>query len=250
MESMKDKVVIITGGGAGIGLAAARSFLAGGARVLITGRRQAALDAVTTAAPNLAGLVADAGVPADAKRTVSYAVELWNRLDVLVNNAGAGAPLPLVESEIDRLRSIYAVNVVGPTLLAAEAIPHLSTSGGAIVNVSSTLAQKPVSGFSAYAASKAALEQLTRCWALELAPRGIRVNAVAAGPVETAFLEERMGYAHEAAEAVRSAERKQIPLGRRGEPADVAAWIVALASSTAGWITGQVVGVDGGYVLV
>ena len=142
-----------------------------------------------------------------------------------------------------------AVNVVGPSLLAAAAVPHLEATRGSIINISSTLAQRPAAGLAHYAASKAALEHLTRCWALELAPKGIRVNAVAAGPVETGFLRERMGLSDEAAEAVEADERRKIPLGRRGAPEDVAAWVVALAGSRAGWITGQVFGVDGGFAL-
>lgn len=140
-----------------------------------------------------------------------------------------------------------------PVVDAAAAVPHLAKTGGAIVNVSSTLARKPAAGFAGfadYAASKAALEQLTRCWALELAAKGVRVNAVAAGPVETAFLRERMGLSEEAAAAVEAGERAAIPLGRRGEPDDVAAWIVALAAPSAAWVTGQVLGVDGGFSLV
>ena len=112
------------------------------------------------------------------------------------------------------------------------------------------LARKAVPGFSDYAASKAALEHLTRCWAVELAPKGIRVNAIAAGPVETMFLEERMGYSAAEAEAIKVQERNLIPLGRRGIPEEVARWIVALTASDADWVTGQILGVDGGFALV
>ena len=97
-----------------------------------------------------------------------------------------------------------------------------------------------------YGASKAAIEHLTRCWALELAPRGIRVNAVAAGPTETDFLAERMGLSPEQIAAVKADETARIPLGRRGQPDDVAEVIVSLAGSMGGWITGQVLAVDGG----
>jgi NAD(P)-dependent dehydrogenase (short-subunit alcohol dehydrogenase family) len=170
-------------------------------------------------------------------------------LDVLVNNAGAGSPRGLAETTPAHLQGIYAANVFGPALLAAAAVPHLELTRGCIVNISSTLARKPLAGFADYAASKAALEQMTRCWALELASAGVRVNAIAAGPVETGFLEERMGFAPEEAEAIREREQSLIPLGRRGEPEDVAAWILALASGSAGWVTGQVLGVDGGFAV-
>ncbi|MFZ7127705.1 MAG: SDR family NAD(P)-dependent oxidoreductase [Desulfobacterales bacterium] len=250
METLKGRVVIITGGGGGIGLAAARSFAAAGAKVLITGRRGNVVDEVAASEANIEALVADASTPADAQRTVARALDLWGRLDVLVNNAGAGVPLALAEATIERIRAIYAVNVFGSTLISSAAIPHLEVTHGSIINISSSLAQKPVAGFADYAASKAAIEQLTRCWALELAPKGIRVNAIASGPVETAFLQERMGLSQEAAEAVKAQEKNLIPLGRRGEPHDVASWIVAIAAPSASWITGQILGVDGGFSLV
>jgi NAD(P)-dependent dehydrogenase (short-subunit alcohol dehydrogenase family) len=114
------------------------------------------------------------------------------------------------------------------------------------VNVSSTFGHKAAPALSHYAASKAALEHMTRCWALELADQGIRVNAIAAGPTETDFLTERMGLSEEQAETVKTQERSRIPLRRRGSPEEVASWIVALASDAGGWVTGQVVTVDGG----
>lgn len=193
-ETMRDKVMIVTGGAAGIGLATARLFAEAGGRVLITGRRAAVLEQAAAGQPRIATLVADSSVPADAQRTIDRAVALWGHIDILVNNAGAGRPMPLAETTMERMQGMYAVNVFSPALLAAAALPHLEKSQGSIVNLSSTLARKPVAGFADYGASKAALEQMTRCWALELAPRGVRVNAVAAGPVETAFLQERMGF--------------------------------------------------------
>lgn len=248
--SFKDQVVIITGAAAGIGLASARAFAAQGANVLITGRRASRLEEICRVEERIRPLVADAANPVDAQRTVARAVELWGRVDVLVNNAGAGLPMPLAETTSEHANEVYAVNTVGPTLLAAAAVPHLVKSSGAIINISSSLATKPVAGFANYCASKAALEQLTRCWALELAPQRVRVNAVASGPVESDFLEERMGLSREQAEAVKAQERNTIPLGRRGVPEDVARWIVALASRDADWVTGQVFNIDGGFTLV
>jgi NAD(P)-dependent dehydrogenase (short-subunit alcohol dehydrogenase family) len=248
--NVKDLVVIITGGGGGIGLAAARAFASGGANVLITGRRAARLDEITREEPRIESVIADVANPADAQRTIATAIELWDRIDVLVNNAGAGAPMPLAGATAEHLHAVYAVNTIGPTLLAAAAVPHLARSRGSIVNLSSTLATKAVAGFADYGASKAALEHLTRCWALELAPQGVRVNAVASGPVETDFLRERMGFSHEEAEAVKAQERSTIPLGRRGLPPDVARWVLALASKDADWVTGQVFRIDGGFSLV
>lgn len=248
--SLKDEVVIITGGAAGIGLAAARAFAVQGAHVLITGRRASRLEEISRVEERIEYLVADAANPADARRTIARAVELWGRVDVLVNNAGAGLPMPLAETTAEYANEVYAVNTVGPTLLAAAAVPYLIESRGSIINVSSSLATKPVAGFANYCASKAALEQLTRCWALELAPQRVRVNAVAAGPVESDFLKERMGLSREQVEAVKAQERDAIPMGRRGVPEDLARWIVALASRDADWVTGQVFNIDGGFTLV
>ena len=244
-----DMVVIVTGGGAGIGLAAARAFARGGANVLITGRRANKLEEITRDEPRIKWVAADAGNALDARRTIDSALKLWGRVDVLVNNAGAGAPLALEDATAERVNSVYTINTIGPTLLAAAAVPHLEASRGAIVNVSSSLGSKAVAGFADYCASKAALEHLTRCWALELAPRRIRVNAVASGPVESDFLRERMGLSHLEAEAVKERERSAIPLGRRGVPDDVARWIVALATKDADWVTGQIVHIDGGFTL-
>ena len=249
MSALNDKVVIVTGGSSGIGRAAALSFARKGAKVVITGRRAVPLEEAAAGHPNIAGLVADAAAPDDAVRTIAKAVDTWGRLDVLVNNAGAGAILPLAGATADRIMKIFAVNVLGPSLLAGAALPHLAVAKGTIINVSSTFGHRPVAGLSHYAASKAALEHLTSCWALELAPRGVRVNAVAAGPTESGALTGMMGLSPEQAAAIEEQERERIPLKRRGEPDDVARWIVRLADPSSEWVTGQVIAVDGGLGL-
>jgi NAD(P)-dependent dehydrogenase (short-subunit alcohol dehydrogenase family) len=249
MKELKDKVVIVTGGTSGIGRAAARSFAERGAKVIITGRRAGPLKEAMNDHPNIAGLTADVSVPADAARTINETLNAWGRVDILVNNAGAGAILPMADATAEKIASIFAVNVLGPSLLSAAALPYLAATKGAIVNVSSTLGHKPTAGLSHYAASKAALDHLTRCWALELAPQGVRVNAVAAGPTETGALTGMMGLSPEQAEAVKERERERIPLKRRGYPEEVARWIVSLADPASEWVTGQVITVDGGLGL-
>ena len=249
MSTLDNKVVIVTGGSSGIGRAAALSFARQGAKVLITGRRSWPLEETVAAHPNIAGLVADVAKAEDAQRTIAKAVDTWGRLDVLVNNAGAGALLSLRDATAEQINSIFAVNVVGPSLLAAAAIPHLAAVKGAIINISSTFGHKPAAGLSHYAASKAAREHLTRCWALELAPQGVRVNAVAAGPTESGALTGMMGLSPERAAVIEEAEREQIPLKRRGTPDDVARWIAHLADPASEWVTGQVIAVDGGLGL-
>jgi NAD(P)-dependent dehydrogenase (short-subunit alcohol dehydrogenase family) len=249
MSALNAKVVIVTGGSSGIGRAAALSFATKGAKVVITARRALPLEETAANHPNIVGLVADAAAPDDAVRTIAKAVDTWGRLDVLVNNAGAGAILPLPDATADRIMQILAVNVLGPSLLAAAALPYLASAKGTIVNVSSTFGHKPVAGLSHYAASKAALEHLTRCWALELAPHGVRINAVAAGPTESGALTGMMGLSPEQAAAIKEQERERIPLKRRGDPDDVARWIVRLADPASDWVTGQVIAVDGGLGL-
>ena len=246
MEGLKGKVVIVTGGTSGIGRAAALSFAEHGAKVLITGRRSAPLKQATGDHPHIAGVTADVSVPADAARTINETLNTWGRVDILVNNAGAGAMLSMADAKAEKIASIFAVNVIGPSLLSAAALPYLAASKGSIVNVSSIFGHKAAAGLSHYAASKAALDHLTRCWALELAPQGVRVNAVAAGPTETGALTGMMGLSPEQAEAVKERERERIPLKRRGNPEEVARWIIALADPASEWVTGQVITIDGG----
>jgi NAD(P)-dependent dehydrogenase (short-subunit alcohol dehydrogenase family) len=243
------RVVIVTGGSSGIGRATAQRFAAQGDKVLITGRRPEPIHAAAAEHTNIVGLVADVSSPTDAARTIAEAIDRWGRVDALINNAGAGAILPLAEATVERITGIFSVNVIGPSLLASTALPHLEKSRGAIVNVSSTFGHKPGVALSHYAASKAALEHLTRCWALELAPVGIRVNAIAAGPTESGALTGMMGLSPDQAVALKEQERAQIPLGRRGIPDDIASWIVRLVDPEAAWMTGQVIAIDGGLSL-
>lgn len=241
-------VALVTGGGSGIGRASAVALAERGAAVLVAGRRADALERTAKAHESIRTVAGDVSVASDAERIVRAAVASSGRLDVLVNNAGAVVPTPLGETDPEVARELWATNVLGPTLLAQFALAHLERARGAIVNVSSTFGHKPAPTISQYGASKAALEQLTRSWALELADRGIRVNAVAPGPTESEAL-ERAGLTPDAIAAVKDQERQAIPLGRRGQPDDVARWIAILADPATAWTTGQVIGVDGGYGL-
>lgn len=249
MKKLGGMVAIVTGGSSGIGRAAALGLARQGAKVLITGRRPAALEEASAEHPSIQGLVADVVELEDAARTVTKAVETWGRLDILVNNAGAGGLLPLKDVRPAQIANILAVNVVGPSFLAQAALPHLFETKGSVINISSIFGHKAGASLSHYAASKAALDHLTRCWALELAPMGVRVNAVAAGPTESGALTGMMGLSSQEAAAVEAAERAQVPLGRRGTPDDIARWIIHLAEPASAWVTGQIITIDGGLSL-
>jgi NAD(P)-dependent dehydrogenase (short-subunit alcohol dehydrogenase family) len=241
------KVMIVTGGSSGIGKAAAHHFAQHGGSVLITGRRAEALKAAADH-EGLAWIAADISQEDAAPVIVARALELWGHLDILVNNAAISSLTPLESIETEQMSTLFQTKVFGPTWLSKAALPALSQTKGAIVNVSSASAQiASVRGSGAaisyYAASKAALEHLTRYWAAELAPRGIRVNAIAPGPTATpgseAFFQS----------VTRQGSEASNTSARIGTPEDIATWIAAVANPESRWLTGQVITVDGGIQL-
>ncbi|MFE6554722.1 SDR family NAD(P)-dependent oxidoreductase [Streptomyces sp. NPDC004096] len=244
-----DRVVIVTGAGSGIGRATAVAFAESGAHVLGVGRRKDALEETARAHSDIAVLPLDIREEGAADRAVATAVERWGRLDVLVNNAGAAAMMPLSETDRSVITNLFDLNVTAPSMLAHAALPHLRDCAGSIVNVSSTYGHRPLPGGAHYAATKSALEQLTRSWALELASAGVRVNAIAPGPTETDVL-VAAGLPQDTIDEIRSAERERIPVGRLGDPTDVANWILRLADPRDTHVTGQILTIDGGLELL
>jgi glucose 1-dehydrogenase len=239
--SLSGKVAIITGGTSGVGRATAERFVSEGARVVVVGR-DADHGAETVAAllaivPDCALFVAaDIGQTSDIAAVVNAAVARFGRIDILVNNAATMTFTPILElAEADWDR-VLDVNLKAAFLLAKHAVPHMA-SGGAIVNVSSVHAVSTSAGVVPYAASKGGLEAFTRGLAVELKPRGIRVNAVRLGAIDTPMLWSNPN--------VKSGA-EQIDPSKVGTPANAAAAILFLAAPDAAFVTGAVLEVDGG----
>jgi NAD(P)-dependent dehydrogenase (short-subunit alcohol dehydrogenase family) len=248
-QSFAGQVVIVTGAGTGIGRAAAVAFAEAGAHVLGVGRREALLKETAAAHAGIDVLAIDIcgdGAPA---RVVGAAVERWGRLDHLINNAGATAVMPLAEADKQTIVDLFALNVVAPSLLAHEALPHLRRTSGSIINLSSTYGHRPMAGGAHYSATKAAVEQMTRSWALELAGDGVRVNAVAPGPTRTDVM-LHAGLTPEDAEGMYAYERDRIPTHHIASADEIAHWILRLADPAGRHATGQVITVDGGLELI
>ncbi len=245
MKAFEDKVVLVTGGGTGIGRATAVAFLAEGASVVIAGRRQSTLEATTSElGDSVHFVVADVSKNGEPKALVDDTVAKFGRLDVLVNNAGTLTMGPLTETSDEDIERVYRTNVFALLAVSREALPHLIKTKGSIINISSTASKGVMANTSVYSSSKAAVDHITRILAAEYGPDGVRINAVAPGLVAT-----------DMSAGVRSDDQmlammvEQTPLGRIGEPSDIANAVLLLAGDEAGWITGQVVQASGGMWL-
>jgi|HubBroStandDraft_2_1064218.scaffolds.fasta_scaffold70297_2 NAD(P)-dependent dehydrogenase (short-subunit alcohol dehydrogenase family) len=239
------KVVIVTGATSGIGEAAAVAFQEAGARVYGFARRNDAVGAARENHPNIQWLVADVADEGQVTGAVESVVRQAGRLDVVVNNAGIGVFAPLEQSTGETVRRQFEVNVLGTTFVTRAALAALKASKGSVVNISSASGHKPSPGAAHYGASKAAIESLTRSWAVEIAPHGVRVNSIAPGPTDTPGI-DKLGVPAEAIPQLKQGLVKQVPLGRMASSGEIARWIVAIADPSVTWVTGQVLGIDGG----
>lgn len=244
---MKHQVVLITGALTGIGRAAAVAFVKEGSRLIISGRHEEAGQALAAELRDVGAkaefIRADVRREDDVRDLVDRTIDRFGRLDAAVNNAGTeGKPGPVIEQSANTYAATFDTNVLGTLLsMKHELRVMLAQGSGSIVNISSTYGHLGVRGASVYSASKHAVEGLTKSAALELATSGIRVNAVAPGPTETAMLDRFTGSAERKAASVAG-----VPLQRLGKPEEIANTIVFLASDKSSFTTGQVFSIDGG----
>ena len=249
MGLLDGKTALVTGGARGNGAGIARGLAEHGADLVLADIDS---DAVATMAEEIAdtcygqvsGTVGDVSDPDGAQAMVDHTVSKFGKIDILVNNAGILETGDFLEISLESWKRVLAVNLTGSMLVAQAAARQMAnTGGGSIINVTSIGASHAFAGTTSYGASKGGLQMMTRSMALDLAPRGIRVNALAPGFIKTAMTEPL--YTNE--EAVAALE-EFVPLDRMGVPADLAGTVVYLASDLAEYVTGETITVDGGVV--
>lgn len=243
------KVVFVTGATSGIGRACAVSFASAGAKVICVGRNESALATIATViraqGTEALPVKADISNESEAKKAVAEAVDHFGGIDVLVNAAGHISAGTIETTALQAWDDMLNVNVRAVFNLMQQALPTLIERRGNIVNVSSVTGLRAFPGVLAYCVSKAALDQLTRCASLELAAKGVRVNAVNPGVVVTE-IHKRGGMDADSYAAFLEHSKQTHPLGRVGRPEEIASLILFLASDEAGWITGATYSIDGG----
>jgi NAD(P)-dependent dehydrogenase (short-subunit alcohol dehydrogenase family) len=251
-DSFAYKVVFVTGATSGIGHAVAVKFAAASARVVALGRNQSALRQVQTAIKNAGGepltLAVDVTNTGESQRAIDETVNRFGGLDVLVNAAGHISTGSIENTSIADWDAMMNVNLRAVFQLMQIAAPYLIKTKGNIVNVSSVTGLRSFPGVLAYCVSKAGVDQLTRCAALELAPQGVRVNAVNPGVVITE-IHKRGGMSEENYEKFLEHSKTTHPIGRVGDPKEIAELVFYLASEKASWITGATYPIDGGRAL-
>lgn len=245
MGQLENKTAVVTGANSGIGLATARRFAAEGAHVFITGRRQEALDAAAAdIGANVTAVRGDVANLADLDRLYASIAEQGRRIDVLFANAGGGEFATLEQVTEEHFNAAFDTNVRGTLFTVQKALPLLE-DGASVILTGSTAATAGGEAFGVYAASKAAIRSFSRTWANELRGRGIRVNTLVPGPIDTPGI-AGLAPDEEQAKLVQKALAQQVPLGRMGHPAEAAAAALFLASDESSFVTGSELFVDGG----
>ena len=249
MNKLEGKVAVITGGNSGIGLATAKRFVAEGAHVFVTGRRQNELNiAVKDIGKNVTDVQGDVSNLADLHRLYSIVKQQKGHIDILFANAGLGEFATLGEISEDHFDKTFSVNVKGLLFTVQKAVP-LFKDGGSIVLNSSIAASKGVEGFSVYSASKAAVRSFARTWTVDLRHRKIRVNAISPGPIDTQALSDLMQN-EEQSRQLKKDLVSNVPLRRMGTPDEVAKVALFLASDDSSFVTGIELFVDGGMAQI
>jgi NAD(P)-dependent dehydrogenase (short-subunit alcohol dehydrogenase family) len=249
MSKLKGKVAVVTGGSSGIGLAAAKEFANEGARVFITGRRQAELDkAVQQIGPNAVGVQGDVSNLKDLDRLFQTVQQQEGHIDVLFANAGGGEFVPLGSITEEHFDKTFNINVKGLVFTVQKALT-LIRDGGSIILNASVAGSKGIEAFSVYSATKAAVRSFARTWTIDLKPRRIRVNTISPGPIDTPILNGLVASAEELS-ALKTNLAANVPLGRMGQPEEIGKAALFLASDDSSYITGIELFVDGGLAQV
>ena len=246
MAKLNGKVAVVTGASKGIGAAIAQELAGEGAAVVVNyanspGSAEAIVAKIKADGGQAKAVRADVSKPAEARQLIDAALSAFGRVDILVNNAGVYEFSPLAEISEEHYNRIFDLNVKGLLFATQAAAGAFDERGGSIINISSLASQMSVPHAAVYSATKAAVDSFTRTLAAELGPRKILVNSILPGPVETEGTHAMAGFDALSAEFV-----PRTPLGRIGQPNDIASVVSFLASDQAGWITGQVIPVAGG----
>ncbi len=249
MCKLNNKIAVVTGGSSGIGLATAQRFIADGAQVVITGRDQEALDAaVAELGDRATGIRGDVANLEDLDRLFAQVQEQFGRVDVLFANAGITPLGPFEAVTEEHFDNLFNINVRGLFFTIQKALPLLSEGASVILNAS-IVAQSGLPNTSIYSATKAAVRSLGRTLAAELSPRGIRVNVVSPGLIETPLV-GKLGLSQDEIDAFGERVVQQTPLGRAGKPEEIAATVAFLASDDASYFAGADLVADGGMIQV